>query len=105
MMYAGCQRTFPTFLGLLKSDGMKRRLGENSGDLEPLSECFPRSDELARVIQTIVDIGLRGGWVEFQDTPLKVPKIQLTPEDQESTPLPHDHPPQSSSESKDGKAP
>ncbi|KAF8508293.1 optic atrophy 3 protein-domain-containing protein, partial [Gautieria morchelliformis] len=38
-----------------------------------------RTDELARVLQTIVDVGLRGGWAEFQDTPLKVPRFQLTP--------------------------
>ncbi|KAI6037788.1 hypothetical protein EDC04DRAFT_3091085, partial [Pisolithus marmoratus] len=33
-----------------------------------------RNDELQRVMERVVEIGLRGGWVEFEDTPLKVPK-------------------------------
>lgn len=38
-----------------------------------------RNDELARVLERIVEIGLRGNWVEFQDTPLKIPLVQLAP--------------------------
>ncbi|KAI6027173.1 optic atrophy 3 protein-domain-containing protein [Pisolithus marmoratus] len=39
-----------------------------------------RNDELQRVMERVVEIGLRGGWVEFEDTPLKIPKVNLTPE-------------------------
>ncbi|KAF8888265.1 optic atrophy 3 protein-domain-containing protein [Infundibulicybe gibba] len=37
------------------------------------------NDELARILERIVEIGLRGGWAEFQDTPLQLPRIQLAP--------------------------
>ena len=43
------------------------------------SNANHRNDELARILERIVEIGLRGGWVEFQDTPLQVPRIQLSP--------------------------
>ena len=38
-----------------------------------------RNDELARILERVVEIGLRGGWAEFQDTPLLLPRIQLAP--------------------------
>ncbi|KAH7918568.1 OPA3-domain-containing protein, partial [Leucogyrophana mollusca] len=38
-----------------------------------------RNDELARILERVVEIGLRGGWAEFEDTPLKVPRVQLAP--------------------------
>ncbi|KAJ7133768.1 OPA3-domain-containing protein [Mycena crocata] len=38
-----------------------------------------RNDELGRIIQRITDIGLRGGWAEFDGTPLQLPRIQLVP--------------------------
>ncbi|KAG5634886.1 hypothetical protein H0H81_000416 [Sphagnurus paluster] len=44
-----------------------------------------RNDELSRILQRVVEIGLRGGWAEFEDTPLQIPRIQLSP-----TPLPTD---------------
>jgi len=38
-----------------------------------------RNDELARILERVVEIGLRGGWAEFQGTPLQLPRIQLVP--------------------------
>jgi len=38
-----------------------------------------RNDELARILERVVEIGLRGGWTEFESTPLQLPRIQLTP--------------------------
>jgi len=38
-----------------------------------------RNDELARILERVVEIGLRGGWAEFQSTPLQLPRIQLVP--------------------------
>jgi hypothetical protein len=44
------------------------------------AQGFPdRNDELTRILERVVEIGLRGGWVEFQDTPLQLPRIQLSP--------------------------
>ncbi|KAI6140266.1 OPA3-domain-containing protein [Pisolithus tinctorius] len=39
-----------------------------------------RNDELQRIMERVVEIGLRGGWVEFEDTPFKVPRVNLTPQ-------------------------
>ena len=44
-----------------------------------LFDILCRNDELARILETVVEIGLRGGWAEFQDTPLCLPRIQLAP--------------------------
>ncbi|CDO71919.1 hypothetical protein BN946_scf184940.g66 [Trametes cinnabarina] len=44
---------------------------------ERLAEEAMRHDELARILQRVVEIGLRGGWAEFQDTPLALPRIEL----------------------------
>ena len=38
-----------------------------------------RNDKLARLLEQVVEIGLRGCWGEFQDTPLQMPRIQLPP--------------------------
>lgn len=38
-----------------------------------------RNEELTRILERIVEIGLRGGWAEFENTPLALPRIQLTP--------------------------
>lgn len=38
-----------------------------------------RNEKLSRVLEQVVEIGLRGGWGEFQDTPLRIPRIQLPP--------------------------
>ncbi|RDB19495.1 OPA3-like protein [Hypsizygus marmoreus] len=37
-----------------------------------------RNDELSRILQRVVEIGLRGGWAEFEDTPLQIPRIQVS---------------------------
>ncbi|KAL7282893.1 hypothetical protein ACG7TL_002308 [Trametes sanguinea] len=44
---------------------------------ERFAEEAMRHDELARILQRVVEIGLRGGWAEFQDTPLPLPRIEL----------------------------
>jgi len=36
-----------------------------------------RYDDLARIVERVVEIGLRGGWAEFEDTPLRVPRVDL----------------------------
>ncbi|KAF4578306.1 OPA3 family protein [Pleurotus pulmonarius] len=46
---------------------------------DQLHEERQRNDELARILERVVEIGLRGGWAEFQDTPLPLPRVQLTP--------------------------
>jgi len=43
------------------------------------SEQNERNDELTRILTRVVEIGLRGGWAEFEGTPLILPKIQLAP--------------------------
>ncbi|KAI6017778.1 optic atrophy 3 protein-domain-containing protein [Pisolithus microcarpus] len=47
---------------------------------QELEEERERNDELQRIMERVVEIGLRGGWVEFEDTPLKIPKANLTPQ-------------------------
>ena len=36
-----------------------------------------RNAELSRILQRVVEIGMRGGWAEFEGTPLQIPRIQL----------------------------
>ncbi|CAK5266078.1 unnamed protein product [Mycena citricolor] len=38
-----------------------------------------RHDELTRITERIVDFGLRGGWAEFEGTPLQLPHVDLVP--------------------------
>jgi len=38
-----------------------------------------RNEKLSRILEQVVEIGLRGGWGELQDTPLQIPRIQLPP--------------------------
>jgi optic atrophy 3 protein len=47
----------------------------------PVDRILPkfRNDELGRILERIVEIGLRGGWAEFEETPLMLPRIQLVP--------------------------
>ncbi|EPS98368.1 hypothetical protein FOMPIDRAFT_1037540 [Fomitopsis schrenkii] len=47
-----------------------------------------RNDELARILERVVEIGLRGGWAEFEGTPLQLPRIQLTRPRASSSPAP-----------------
>jgi len=46
---------------------------------ERLEEEKQKNDELKRILERVVEIGLRGGWAEFHDTPLQLPRIQLAP--------------------------
>ncbi|KAG0701082.1 optic atrophy 3 protein-domain-containing protein [Suillus ampliporus] len=52
------------------------RIQESLGDLEGERA---RNNELARIVERVVEIGLRGGWAEFEDTPLKIPRVDLVP--------------------------
>ena len=45
-----------------------------------------RNDELQRILERVVEIGLRGGWAEFQDSPVQLPRVQLRPRPSSSTP-------------------
>ncbi|TBU51589.1 OPA3-domain-containing protein [Dichomitus squalens] len=45
---------------------------------ERMEEESVRHDELARILQRVVEIGLRGRWAEFEGTPLPLPLIDLT---------------------------
>jgi hypothetical protein len=38
-----------------------------------------RNEELARVLTRIVDVGLRGGWAQFEDNPIQLPRINYSP--------------------------
>ena len=72
-----------------------RRVRNESGELAWLylflcsslkRAFFVRARELARILDRVVEIGLRGGLAELQDTPLEIPRIQLrTPHDKTST--------------------
>ncbi|KDQ59828.1 hypothetical protein JAAARDRAFT_33401 [Jaapia argillacea MUCL 33604] len=46
---------------------------------EKWEEEKAKNDELTRILERVVEIGLRGGWAEFEDTPLAIPRIQLSP--------------------------
>ncbi|KIJ96053.1 hypothetical protein K443DRAFT_682599 [Laccaria amethystina LaAM-08-1] len=68
-------------------DGLGTRLTELNSRVdaltqrweEELSQERQRNDELSRILERIVEIGLRGGWVELQDTPLQLSRIQIPP--------------------------
>lgn len=47
--------------------------------LSRFSDEICRNEELSRILQAVVEVGLRGGWAEFEDTPLQLPRIQLAP--------------------------
>ncbi|KAJ7198550.1 OPA3-domain-containing protein [Mycena pura] len=51
---------------------------------ERLRAIEGRNDELARIMERIVEFGLRGGWAEFEGTPLQLPRIQLVPPQQDA---------------------
>ncbi|EIM82339.1 OPA3-domain-containing protein [Stereum hirsutum FP-91666 SS1] len=38
-----------------------------------------KNEELTRILERVVEIGLRGGWAELEDTPLRIPRLQLGP--------------------------
>ncbi|KIM49595.1 hypothetical protein M413DRAFT_407766 [Hebeloma cylindrosporum] len=43
------------------------------------SEEKQRNDQLARILERVVEIGLRGGWAEFEGSPVQLPKVNLAP--------------------------
>ncbi|KAI0781527.1 OPA3-domain-containing protein [Trametes elegans] len=80
-------------------EGLTKRVDSLSQVYEErLSEQAIRQDELARILQRVVEIGLRGGWAEFEGTPLQLPRIDLV----KRPALP---PPDSSSESQSASGP
>jgi hypothetical protein len=50
------------------------RIQESLGDLDV--EC-EQTNELVRVVERVVEIGLQGGRAEFEDAPLKDSRVQL----------------------------
>ncbi|KAI0668334.1 OPA3-domain-containing protein [Trametes maxima] len=63
----------------LSVEDLSKRIDTLKSDYEErLSEESMRHDELARILQRVVEIGLRGGWAEFEGTPLPLPRIELT---------------------------
>ncbi|KAK7057712.1 OPA3-domain-containing protein [Favolaschia claudopus] len=63
-----------------KVDDLTTQVGNLTGILEQrLSDVEERNTELTRLTHRIVDIGLRGGWAEFEGTPLQLPRVQLVP--------------------------
>jgi len=70
---------------------LQTRLRELSARLQRWEEVSveeqQRTQELSRILDHVVEIGLRGGWAELQDTPLQVPRITL------DVPQPTSHPP------------
>lgn len=59
---------------------LRDAVGQLRQTQQELEEERERNDELQRIMERVVEIGLRGGWAEFEDTPLKIPKANLTPQ-------------------------
>ncbi|KAL1742215.1 OPA3-domain-containing protein [Schizophyllum fasciatum] len=45
-----------------------------------------RNEELARILERVVEIGLRGGWAEFEGEPVKLPRVGATTDKPSDTP-------------------
>ncbi|KAF7290109.1 hypothetical protein HMN09_01316100 [Mycena chlorophos] len=82
-------------------DDLGERVGELSERVGQLAEALEnrmkeveeRNDELRRTLSRVVEIGLRGGWVELEGTPLQVPRTGLVPPQKPPPPVDHeDHP-------------
>jgi len=66
-------------------DDLKTQVRELSDSVKNLEESFEerwsteqhRNDELNRVLNRIVDVGLRSGWSEFEETPIRIPKVEI----------------------------
>ncbi|TFY53015.1 hypothetical protein EVG20_g10302 [Dentipellis fragilis] len=57
---------------------MKEQLRRfEEGTQTRLVEERERNDELTRILERVVEIGLKGGWAELEDTPLKIPRIEF----------------------------
>jgi hypothetical protein len=52
-------------------------VGAISGLSQVLTLLLFRNEELSRVLLRVVDIGLRGGWAEFENHPIQLPHLQL----------------------------
>ncbi|KAI0317383.1 optic atrophy 3 protein-domain-containing protein [Amylostereum chailletii] len=84
-----------------------RELGERLGKWETVQEERSqeeqtRNEELTRILERVVDIGIRGGWMDAQDTPLQVPRIHTPSPTAASSSSP---PPSSDPPSDSGHAP
>ena len=67
----------------------KQRYATRASSRDVQLICHASNDELTRILERVVEIGLRGGWAEFEDSPLAIPRIQLVPSKaNESPPLP-----------------
>ncbi|KAJ7125314.1 OPA3-domain-containing protein [Mycena epipterygia] len=63
-----------------KIEALTAQVGALSTSLEERVRAVEeRSDNLGRITERVVEIGLRGGWAEFEGTPLQLPHIQLVP--------------------------
>ncbi|TRM57811.1 OPA3-domain-containing protein [Schizophyllum amplum] len=56
-----------------------------------------RNEELSRVLQRVVEIGLRGGWAEWEGTPIQLPRVNLAPQ-RATIDAPDPHPPNAENE-------
>ncbi|KLO19673.1 OPA3-domain-containing protein [Schizopora paradoxa] len=69
-------------------DDLKSQVQGLSETVKKLEETFEerwtfeqhRNDELNRVLNRMVDVGLRSGWSEFEDTPIRIPKVEIRPQ-------------------------
>jgi hypothetical protein len=59
-----------------------------------------RNEDLTRLTQRIVEFGLRGGWAEFEGTPLQLPRLQIVPPERSI----RIEPPDSNDKDKGGKS-
>ncbi|KAJ7647829.1 OPA3-domain-containing protein [Roridomyces roridus] len=68
-----------------KIGGLTEQVSALVADMEEHKrDVETRNDELARIMQRIVDFGLSGGWAEFEGTPLQLPHIELVPPQSDS---------------------
>ncbi|KAJ7025905.1 OPA3-domain-containing protein [Mycena alexandri] len=54
--------------------GVGREVGGEPGVEERVRGVEERTNDLTRITQRIVEFGLRGGWAEFDGTPLQLPR-------------------------------
>ncbi|KAJ7736854.1 OPA3-domain-containing protein [Mycena metata] len=59
--------------------GLGREVGGELGVEERVRGVEERTDDLTRITQRIVEFGLRGGWAEFDGTPLQLPRPSPPP--------------------------
>lgn len=46
---------------------------------KPPTDSHLRNDELNNILNRLVNVGIRGGWAELNDTPLVVPQVRVVP--------------------------